>query len=156
MGKLGLGHADPVMVPTLNTFLEDVHDFALGSLYGGAVCGNERHLYMWGYGGSGNLGLGSRKTHFKPQLVQSLERVPVRSVHCTVGQINPTLQTQARFKPGIEGPHTLVVAVDGSLFVFGTCNKGQLGNMRHKVSVPEPNTSALMRSHGKNNHHQVV
>jgi len=39
---------------------------SVGSLYSGCVMANGS-LYMWGYGGHGNLGVGDRKTYKKPQ-----------------------------------------------------------------------------------------
>lgn len=69
-GQLGLDHTDktvphPMVVTGLG---EGVVSFSLGSLYAGA-CDASGRLHMWGYGGSGNLGQGNRRSHRKPQVV---------------------------------------------------------------------------------------
>ena len=63
---------------------------ALGSLYAGMVT-VDGNLYMWGYGGHGNLGIGNRRSVGVPTLVKLLSGKNVRSVHCAVGQINPAI-----------------------------------------------------------------
>lgn len=101
---------------------------SLGSLYAGSVSASGL-LWMWGYGGHGNLGLGNRKSFKLPQRVPIDE--PVVQVACTRGQdgvkggLNPK-------EGGAEGPHTYVVAASGALYAFGTCHKGLLCNLGSK------------------------
>ena len=82
---------------------------------------------MWGYGGHGNLGLGSRRSFVTPQLVEFPGPAAVRivSVACTVGQLAPKGGTDRKSKgiAGSEGPHTVAVAEDGRLYTWGTCHK---------------------------------
>ena len=138
-GQLGLGEEaaasqKPVAWPQRVGGLPvgEVVSFSLGSLFAGA-CDATGNLYMWGYGGSGNLGQGNRRSFGSPQRVAALAGTRIAAVHCTVGQINPVIQDERRFTPGCEGPHTVAVAEDGALYTFGTCNKGQLGNVRRKI-----------------------
>lgn len=82
----------------------------------GAIDKNN-NLFMWGYGGHGNLGLGNRKS-FKTPIKLDLENV--KSVACTRGQdgckgglIQP--DKNKNFSTGQEGPHTLILLNNGSM-----------------------------------------
>ena len=128
-GRLGLGsdkdHPAPAEAKLGGVAAASV---SLGSLYAGAV-GRDGELLMWGYGGHGNLGLGSRKSVSSPTLVEMRE--PVAQVACTRGQdgckggLNPK-------EGGQEGPHTVVVAASGAMYTMGTCHKGLLCNLGSK------------------------
>lgn len=129
-GKLGVGDEktrfEPTAVVTPNG--ETVAQLSLGSLYAGAVSSSGQ-LFMWGYGGHGNLGLGSRKSFSQAQLVTMEE--PAVQVACTRGQDG----CKGGFNPkegGAEGPHTHVVGLSGALYSFGTCHKGLLCNLGSK------------------------
>ncbi|KAH3763562.1 ultraviolet-B receptor UVR8 [Pelomyxa schiedti] len=131
-GQLGIGSSVPeVHNPTHVEGLPPVKELSLGSLYAGAVT-VEGAIYTWGYGGYGNLGLGSRVSHNRPALVKGLSEVKVKTVHCAVGQINPATGGDV---VGHEGPHTVAVSEDGSLYTWGTCHKGILGNMYNKTLI---------------------
>lgn len=133
-GRLGLGDTKDRAFPTeLEGGPEEVASLALGSLVAGVV-GRDGSVWMWGYGGHGNLGQGNRKSHRRPVRVGG-ELLEKRVVHLavTVGQINPQRPTDRRRDVGTEGPHTLAVTDDGSVYSWGTCHKGMLGNMRDKI-----------------------
>jgi alpha-tubulin suppressor-like RCC1 family protein len=136
-GKLGLGDdcgrhkVTPQRVLSLNNAF--VTRSSLGSVYAGC-CTEDGALYMWGYGGHGNLGLGNRNSYATPQLVKHLHEKGevVVEVACTVGQEGP----KGDFYPsttGNEGPHTVVVALTGGIYTFGTCHKGLLCNLGEKT-----------------------
>ncbi|CAE8594916.1 unnamed protein product [Polarella glacialis] len=108
-GRLGIvskaaSQASPAEVPLGGARLAAC--VSLGSLYAGAVS-TEGEVLMWGYGGHGNLGLGSRASFSQPQKVNLGEAA--LQVACTRGQegckggLNPK-------EGGAEGPHTVVVA----------------------------------------------
>ena len=139
-GKLGVGKKrGDCLVPTLVQFSisstnEDevvfVTQVSLGSSYASAIDAIGR-LFSWGYGGGGNLGLGSRKSKSRPCLVLgAIECERMISVHCTAGQI--TVQTPIA-KPGSEAPHTLAISENGIVYSWGSCYKGQLGNLSKKT-----------------------
>lgn len=72
-GKLGLGDNKMRTYPTPLSSLSNhsVSQIALGSVYSACVT-TEGQLFTWGFGGAGNLGLGSRKSFSTPQLVTAL------------------------------------------------------------------------------------
>jgi alpha-tubulin suppressor-like RCC1 family protein len=116
----------------------------LGSLYS-AVVTRDGTVLTWGYGGAGNLGHGDRRSVTKPTVVESLRRVPIANVACTVGQIN--IVTDPKQVAGKENPHTLFVAKDtGALYACGTCHKGMLGNHVTKILSP-PSGDELVPYH---------
>lgn len=128
-GKLGVGDLKDRSIPTevqLNGL--QVAMVSLGSLYAGAV-GITGELLMWGYGGHGNLGLGTRASHNVPKLVP-LEEAS-KMVACTRGQDGCKGGLYPK-EGGAEGPHTVVVAVSGSVYTMGTCHKGLLMNLGSK------------------------
>eukprot|EP00735_Rhodelphis_limneticus_P003723 TRINITY_DN15234_c0_g1::TRINITY_DN15234_c0_g1_i1::g.30824::m.30824 TRINITY_DN15234_c0_g1::TRINITY_DN15234_c0_g1_i1::g.30824 ORF type:complete len:454 (-),score=81.24,sp/Q4U2R1/HERC2_MOUSE/35.48/3e-29,sp/Q4U2R1/HERC2_MOUSE/29.59/2e-24,sp/Q4U2R1/HERC2_MOUSE/31.52/7e-23,sp/Q4U2R1/HERC2_MOUSE/29.27/1e-21,sp/Q4U2R1/HERC2_MOUSE/33.20/3e-20,sp/Q4U2R1/HERC2_MOUSE/28.84/3e-17,sp/Q4U2R1/HERC2_MOUSE/27.74/3e-13,sp/Q4U2R1/HERC2_MOUSE/23.86/1e-12,sp/Q4U2R1/HERC2_MOUSE/25.42/7e-09,sp/Q4U2R1/HERC2_MOUSE/26.00/ len=139
LGKLGLGRpkAKAVALPTRVQIPEGIFTFSLGSLFAAAVTvsGN---VYTWGYGGHGNLGLGSRENVDPPRRIDSSHfgGVPVSHVSCTTGQINPALDpANPATCEGKEGPHAVAVTSQGAVYTWGTCHKGILGNMRDKVLI---------------------
>lgn len=103
------------------SFLTPFAQVSMGSLYTGAVTVSGK-LYVWGYGGHGNLGLGNRSSHPRPQQVQSHTDCAFRAVFCAKGQINPGGGLRPT-KQGTEGPHTLAVTRSGALYAWGTCHK---------------------------------
>lgn len=105
--------------------------FSLGSLYAGA-CTVDGGLFMWGYGGHGNLGLGDRRSKATPAWCDVGE--PVMQVACTRGQ-GGCKGGAAPSQGGQEGPHTVALAASGSVYTFGTCHKGLLGNLGSKTGA---------------------
>eukprot|EP00927_Polykrikos_kofoidii_P051564 TRINITY_DN45362_c0_g1_i1.p1 TRINITY_DN45362_c0_g1~~TRINITY_DN45362_c0_g1_i1.p1 ORF type:complete len:864 (-),score=105.23 TRINITY_DN45362_c0_g1_i1:98-2689(-) len=132
-GKLGLGDGRiGSNVPAEVCFDgRRVASVSLGSLYAGAV-GIGGELFMWGYGGHGNLGLGNRSSKNRPTAVSLGEAAA--QVACTRGQegckggLNPK-------SGGNEGPHTVVVSMSGALYTMGTCHKGLLCNLGSKTGA---------------------
>jgi alpha-tubulin suppressor-like RCC1 family protein len=131
-GKLGLGaEVRCAPRPTLLASIPDpVAQVCLGSVYGACVTTTQR-LYTWGFGRSGALGLGDRRSRPEPHLVPCPE--PIVSVACTRGQIN--FDTKGNLE-GKEAPHTFAVAASGSVYAMGTCHKGMLGNLTKKSLSP--------------------
>ncbi len=137
-GRLGLGldakkHTF-ISKPARVALGSSVGMVSLGSLYSAAVT-TDGKLYTWGYGGHGNLGLGTRASHNAPQRVNVTrdgKSIDVVSVACTRGQnackggLNPKAG-------GAEGPHTVAIARDGDMYTFGTCHKGLLMNLGNKT-----------------------
>ena len=72
-GKLGLGNGCGryKATPQRVLFEQCICYQVLGSVYAGC-CTEDGALYMWGYGGHGNLGLGNRNSYASPQLVKHL------------------------------------------------------------------------------------
>ena len=134
-GKLGLGEdagrfkSTPQVLSTLShSFIERL---SLGSVYAGC-CSQDGSLYMWGYGGHGNLGLGGRTSYSTPQHVVHLQGVHIIDVACTVGQEGPKGDFYPK-KSGGEGPHTICLSLTGDMYTFGTCHKGVLSNLAAKT-----------------------
>jgi len=102
----------------------------MGSWHGGCVT-NEGKLYMWGRGEWGNLGCGKKIQVIEAprQVKGALENEVVRTVCCSIGNINPIVG------PGKDGIHTLVTTEQGRVYSFGTGNKGRLGNLWGKWSM---------------------
>ena len=154
-GKLGLGdeggrcQTTPQRVVSLHGAF--VTRLSLGSVYAGC-CTEDGALFMWGYGGHGNLGLGNRRSYSTPQLVTSLadKGEHVVDIACTVGQEGPKGDFYPTTKGGNEGPHTIVVTQTGGLFTFGTCHKGLLANFGAKTGgFGEPYDELLPYNVGK-------
>eukprot|EP01012_Entosiphon_sulcatum_P012277 TRINITY_DN17670_c0_g1_i1.p1 TRINITY_DN17670_c0_g1~~TRINITY_DN17670_c0_g1_i1.p1 ORF type:complete len:456 (-),score=38.97 TRINITY_DN17670_c0_g1_i1:11-1378(-) len=132
-GKLGHGDTKDRLWPTPVDNLPPIRFVALGSLYTAAIsCTGE--LFLWGYGGAGNLGQGNRRSSLVPLKVAALSGIPVATVACTVGQINPVTEGSVE---GKENPHTLMATEAGELYAFGSCHKGMLGNMAKKCLAPK-------------------
>lgn len=131
-GKLGLGaEVRCAARPTLLASIPDpVAQVCLGSVYGACVTTTHR-LFTWGFGRSGALGHGDRRSRPEPHPVDCPE--PVLSVACTRGQIN--FDTKGNLE-GKEAPHTFAVAVSGCVYGMGTCHKGMLGNLTKKSLSP--------------------
>ncbi|KAF8007490.1 hypothetical protein BT93_K1494 [Corymbia citriodora subsp. variegata] len=68
-GRLGLGHEDPVFVPTLNPNLDGVRCVALGGLHSVAL-DLLGQVFTWGYGGFGALGHSVYHRELLPRLVE--------------------------------------------------------------------------------------
>jgi alpha-tubulin suppressor-like RCC1 family protein len=136
-GKLGLGDGvgkykiTPQTLSSLSNYF--IQRLNLGSVYAGC-CSEEGALYMWGYGGHGNLGLGNRKSCSLPQRVEYLKDVQIIDVACTVGQEGPKGDFYPK-KQGGEGPHTICLSITGEIYTFGTGHKGVLANLAAKSSA---------------------
>lgn len=143
-GKLGLGdmrdRATPARIRLRIGDKEDEERVALvrlGSIYAAAVTTSGR-LYMWGWGGHGNLGVGRRvKSQRTPQHVflGGLGDRFVVDVGCTRGQPAFKGGVGAVKSGGTEGPHTVIVTADGELFTCGTCHKGLGLNLGNKTGA---------------------
>ncbi len=140
-GKLGLGtKKDRVKSPHEIPGLPPVSCVRLGSVYAAAIT-TDGHLYVWGWGGHGNLGIGKRvHCQRKPVQVQfssadNGKEVRIVDVACTRGQVGWKGGAAAAKAGGAEGPHTVAVDSQGFLWTFGTCHKGVLLNLGNKTGA---------------------
>jgi hypothetical protein len=130
--------------PTHINATANVATVSVGSMYCSLVT-VEGELYTWGYGGHGNLGHGNKKSHRSPKKVEFFDTVSSKVVwsSCTRGQdgvkggLNPKTT-------GNEGPHTIVLTEDGSMYTFGTAHKGLLLNLSHKTGAFGENLDELL------------
>ena len=106
-GELGLGHNDDVRVPTRIPALKDekIAGVACGAEHT-VACTEGGALFAWGWGGYGNLGLGTTENQSSPCPVPGVS--DIKSVACGW-----------RHSCGIDGK--------GNLIVFGWNKYGQLG-----------------------------
>uniref|UniRef100_M4B517 RCC1-like domain-containing protein n=1 Tax=Hyaloperonospora arabidopsidis (strain Emoy2) TaxID=559515 RepID=M4B517_HYAAE len=70
----------------------------------------EKRLYVWGSGGTGQLGLGTKDDHTLPQRWTNSDQVVVEVESVTSG-----------------GCHSAGISSDGRLFLWGSDDRGQLG-----------------------------
>ncbi|KAL3660948.1 hypothetical protein V7S43_013963 [Phytophthora oleae] len=106
-----LGHADHEsrLIPTLIASLKDtpVTTVACGGSHSGAVAASG-DVFMWGNGSLGQLGLGKTRSRSAPTRVRVLQ--DARVTHLSFGEW-----------------HSMALCRDGTLFVWGFGEEGQLG-----------------------------
>jgi alpha-tubulin suppressor-like RCC1 family protein len=105
-GSLGVGDNANRTTPTL--LLHDVQEIASGWGHSLALC-LDGSLYTWGYNGSGQLGLGT---------ASDISNVPQRLV---------LPSNQPIVSIGCGHDHSFALLQDGSLYLWGRNNEGQLG-----------------------------
>lgn len=98
-GRLGLGHEDPVFVPTLNPYLGDVKCMALGGLHSVALT-SLGHVFTWGYGGFGALGHTVYTRELAPRLVEGSWSEKVKHISTS-------------------GTHTAAITESGEIYTWG-------------------------------------
>ena len=128
----------PKLVPLVLAEGETITDFSRGSIVS-AVCTSLGHVYTWGDGASGALGLGGKTPEVKlpqrvPRFDGSSDDLFAVSVACTKGQENPNRTGKAG---GQEGPRTHVTTRSGRLCIAGTCHKGMGADHLHKTMAPK-------------------
>eukprot|EP00535_Pseudo-nitzschia_heimii_P002359 CAMPEP_0197192270 /NCGR_PEP_ID=MMETSP1423-20130617/24796_1 /TAXON_ID=476441 /ORGANISM="Pseudo-nitzschia heimii, Strain UNC1101" /LENGTH=425 /DNA_ID=CAMNT_0042645121 /DNA_START=138 /DNA_END=1415 /DNA_ORIENTATION=+ len=116
-GQLGLGHTDPVPIPTELT-VDGVGKFRKGvtGINTGALIAEHGDLYTFGFGGSalqgfGCLGHGDGESYLTPKLVESLVEDGCQVVDVALGE-----------------SHTTVLTSEGEVLTTGAANYGRLGN----------------------------
>jgi alpha-tubulin suppressor-like RCC1 family protein len=110
-GELGLGHEQPMVVPSQVAIQEGsgVYRIACGRNHSAAV-DVDGHLYMWGWGGRGQLGQGeiSKSPQSSPVLVEGFNDQPVTDISCGDG-------------------HSCCLSGGGIPYCWGDNSAGQLG-----------------------------
>lgn len=147
-GQLGFGDPtqhDVVPNPTLVHMLSDkrVSKLAAGACFSMVLSGtlpptpfshqviDEGEVFSFGDNSTGQLGLGTKKAHYYPQLVSSLKDKPIKHIAAGVS-----------FAAAITGkPHEnfdyLLLPDKGQLWMWGNNAHGQLGlGHTNKMSVP--------------------
>ena len=116
-GQLGLGHKNPVPIPTELT-VDGVDKFRKGviGVNTGALIAENGDLYTFGFGGSalqgfGCLGHGDGESYLTPKLVESLVEDGCQVADVAVGE-----------------SHTTVLTTEGEVLTTGAANYGRLGN----------------------------
>jgi len=102
--RLGLGETLDVLYPQ-KVNLEGVTCVSAGHRHAAAIVGGG-DVFVWGRGFSGQLGLGTNKSHFTPQPLSF--PMPVKALSCG-------------------GSHSLFITEDGRLYATGRGKEGQLG-----------------------------
>ena len=105
-GQLGPNDQSHRLVPTEVATLGGVSALACGSCHSMAVRRGEGSLFVWGYGGDGELGLGDRNDRLVPTVV-------------------PNLQGVVTIAAGVD--HSLSLDMDGTVMAWGRNSSGQLG-----------------------------
>ncbi|XP_054796833.1 RCC1 domain-containing protein RUG3, mitochondrial isoform X2 [Prosopis cineraria] len=98
-GRLGLGHENPMFVPTLNPHIDSLRCVAFGGLHSVALT-SSGEVFTWGYGGFGALGHSVYHRELFPRLVK--------------GSWEGTIQHIAT-----SGTHTAAVTGSGELYIWG-------------------------------------
>ncbi|EPS64187.1 hypothetical protein M569_10592, partial [Genlisea aurea] len=99
-GRLGLGHENPVFVPTLNSNLDtNLRSIALGGLHSVALDAFGR-VFSWGYGGFGALGHSVYHRELLPRQVEGSWDGEIRHI-------------------ATSGAHTAAVTSHGKVYVWG-------------------------------------
>ena len=91
-------------------------------------------LYVWGWNGTGNLGLGDTTNRSSPTLNNLFGGADVDSMSATEGHQFNT--------PGVNGAHSAFLLVDGRVYTAGDNRNGQLGTGNlTQYTVPQEITS---------------
>lgn len=111
--------------------------FSLGSNYTLAIS-IDGDVYAWGYGGSGNLGIGKKiKTVTVPtKVLFPSDSKPILYVSAQVGEMEMTGKPKL-VDEGQEGPTSFACDVEGNVYGWGSPYKGKLGNCSEKVLSPK-------------------
>ncbi|KAJ4964842.1 hypothetical protein NE237_016691 [Protea cynaroides] len=108
-GQLGLGHTEDSLVPQkIEAFQGLVKMIAAGAEHTAAIT-EDGQLYGWGWGRSGNLGLGDRNDRLVPHRVSAVDGQKMVLVACG-------------------WRHTIAVSSSGGLYTYGWSKYGQLGH----------------------------
>ncbi|KAL9263569.1 Ultraviolet-B receptor UVR8-like protein [Drosera capensis] len=109
-GQLGLGTTEDSLVPQKLLAFQglSIKMVAAGAEHSAAVT-EDGHVYGWGWGRYGNLGLGDREDRNVPQKVASSNGLKMILVACG-------------------WRHTIAVSTSGDLYTYGWSKYGQLGH----------------------------
>ncbi|GAB2218596.1 hypothetical protein Droror1_Dr00001822 [Drosera rotundifolia] len=109
-GQLGLGTTEDSLVPQKLLAFQglSIKMVAAGAEHSAAVT-EDGHVYGWGWGRYGNLGLGDREDRNVPQKVASSNGLKMNLVACG-------------------WRHTIAVSTSGDLYTYGWSKYGQLGH----------------------------
>eukprot|EP00252_Welwitschia_mirabilis_P002528 TRINITY_DN12498_c0_g1_i2.p1 TRINITY_DN12498_c0_g1~~TRINITY_DN12498_c0_g1_i2.p1 ORF type:complete len:398 (-),score=71.95 TRINITY_DN12498_c0_g1_i2:131-1324(-) len=162
-GRLGFGNENSLYEPSLNTYLENVQNIALGGLHSVALT-KDGEAFSWGYGGFGALG---HTTYHRERIPKKiicpwagrLTYIATSGAHtaavCNSGNENSELGRDATLHSWIPNPvtsldgvnivqiacggfHSLALSDDGKVFTWGHGGQGQLGHgSTHNVKVPQ-------------------
>lgn len=111
-GRLGIGGADSVMVPTLLESIQHIFIKKVAVNSGGKHClalSSEGHIYSWGEGDDGKLGHGNRLSYEKPRLIEALLGTEIVDIACG-------------------GHHNAGITSAGWLYTWGKGRYGRLGH----------------------------
>ncbi|XP_077975128.1 E3 ubiquitin-protein ligase HERC2-like isoform X2 [Styela clava] len=111
-GRLGIGSSDSIALPTLLESIQHVHICKVSVNSGGKhilALSSDGEVYSWGEGGDGKLGHGSRTSHDRPRIIESLRGVEV--VDISAG-----------------GSHSAAISSRGKLYTWGKGRYGRLGH----------------------------
>jgi len=134
-GQLGLGNTSPVAVPTYNPYLSgaDIVDIWIYGWFNIAKT-SDGSYYVWGNNTNSQLGLGPGKG--------SIIDIPTLNPYLTAGSSEYVGASGTSITDIYLGFYSgIAKASDGSCFVWGLNNQGQLG-LGHNTSpieAPEPN-----------------
>eukprot|EP00753_Platysulcus_tardus_P017861 PLAT6603.1.p1 GENE.PLAT6603.1~~PLAT6603.1.p1 ORF type:complete len:603 (+),score=216.03 PLAT6603.1:24-1811(+) len=120
VGLLGLGDVEDRLSPQQVTALSEkiVTSAALGDVHA-AVVTEEKQVFMWGWNGVGQLGLGDTEDRLLPTLL-------------------PFFSDKAVWSVALGAAHSAAIA-DGLLYTWGAATSGQLGHGPAEVEfIPEP------------------
>eukprot|EP00252_Welwitschia_mirabilis_P002527 TRINITY_DN12498_c0_g1_i1.p1 TRINITY_DN12498_c0_g1~~TRINITY_DN12498_c0_g1_i1.p1 ORF type:complete len:462 (-),score=87.69 TRINITY_DN12498_c0_g1_i1:131-1516(-) len=107
-GRLGFGNENSLYEPSLNTYLENVQNIALGGLHSVALT-KDGEAFSWGYGGFGALG---HTTYHR-------ERIPKKIICPWAGRLTYIATS---------GAHTAAVCNSGEVYTWGRDEgEGRLG-----------------------------
>ena len=103
-------------------------NISFGSHHAAAVT-EDGDVWIWGNNSWGNVGAGNKSAYIRPQLLSRSEHFgneKVIQISCTKSMLTPVKG------PGKEGPHTMAVTDDGSLYSWGAGHKGKCANLLKK------------------------
>lgn len=115
--------------PSQSDFLSDATYIATGDLFACAVIGDEKNVYCWGKGSSGQLGNGERKDQKTPVAV------------CAPGYSNDCAKNPLKGVTALAAGNEHICAIvgkDSNVYCWGNGANGRLGNMKSDVqSTPQ-------------------
>ncbi|KAF4520878.1 hypothetical protein B566_EDAN007059 [Ephemera danica] len=134
-GRLGIGGADSVTVPTL---LESIQHVAVNS--GGKHClalSAEGEVYSWGEGDDGKLGHGTKNSCDRPRVVEALRGKEIVDIACggahsaaitSTGEVEALLGYKViDIACGSGDAQTLCITDDDNVWSWGDGDYGKLG-----------------------------
>jgi RCC1 and BTB domain-containing protein len=109
-GRIGCGNNTNQLKPikTYGFNNEKIVSIACGTGHS-LVLTDVRHVYSWGFNGSGQLGLGDTTHQNTPQKILLNNNQIIKSICCGYA-------------------HSLLLTIDGDIYAFGWNNCGQIGN----------------------------
>ncbi|CRL02239.1 CLUMA_CG015120, isoform A [Clunio marinus] len=111
-GRLGIGGADSVAVPTLIESLQHVFIKKVAVNSGGKHClalSSDNEVFSWGEGEDGKLGHGNRDSYDRPKLIESLSGLGIVDISCG-------------------SAHSAAITAEGHVLTWGKGRYGRLGH----------------------------